>query len=163
MIGQLASIPNSVIGPLTSMPGARPHLEHRQHLMYNHYEPRLDRGKPNDPARGEMDVHFPDPSPPRWHADSMYLRNPRRTPFLPIINFDQITPLITIKIEHNYNRDEDLSGAYPAPSRVTKTVRAAGVRRAKAAPPCGPSESFTPERWPSFNTNDFQALASCSP
>ena len=60
-VSHSASRPNSRIGSLTGRIGAQPHLEHRQHLMYNHYEPRLDRGKPNDPARGEMDVHQPEP------------------------------------------------------------------------------------------------------
>ena len=173
MVGHLASIPNSVIGPLTSMVGARPHLEHRQHLMYNHYEPMLDRGKPNDPARGEMDVHHPDPSPPRWHIDSIYLRNPRRTPFLPMINTNQIIPGIASRsnIAINEMRISAVPTRPPVMSprqtltseQVAAAVRAAGVRRAKAAPPCRPNESLTPERWPSFNTNSFQTMASCSP
>ena len=172
-VSHSASRPNSRIGALTGRIGAQPHLEHRQHLMYNHYEPRLSRGKPNNPALGEIDVHQPEPSPPRWHMDSVFIRNPRRTPFLPMINTNQITPGIASRssVAINEMRIAAVPTRPPVMSprqtltaeQLAAAVRAANVRRAKAAPPCRPSELFTPEQWPSFNTNSFQTLASCSP
>ena len=133
---------------------------HREHLMYHHVEPRLCRGKPNDAARGEMDIH--QPRTPDFNPYACGRPNVPGTPFLPMINMRDL--MAGIASRSNVAISKKILSAKPA-KRLTERERAdaaAAAAVSRAQPACQPSQRLSTEAWPSFNPQNFQRVVTCN-
>ena len=117
---------------------------HREHLVFSHLEPRLWRGRPNNAAKGEADVHRPRPP----------------VPFLPLINLQQVMSGISSRS----------NGAIVKKTlSVKQCKRLPGKGQNEASPasgshqPCPPSGSLAVEAWPSVNAGNVRRVAECTP
>ena len=117
---------------------------HREHLVLSHLEPRLWRGKPNNAAKGEADVHRPRPP----------------VPFLPLINMQQVISGIS-------SRSNGAIVKKTLSVKQCKRLSGRGKNEASAASgsqqPCPPSESLAAEAWPSVNAGNVRRVAVCTP